>query len=434
MVRCERPTPVTTQQGNQYLPCNECPTCLSKVVRSRIGLAFAEQRRPQVRAHLDPRMQHKIDLTYAKPPMTVPVPHRLGVAFNPLDGTSKLWAGVPYDGHKRGVYRRNGQLVYADAYDAEDYTPLTEDQCADEFVRVYTQRYHWTERDVARYNWGDYDPMPTCRYRDLVLFNKRVREHLDRKFGIQQMRFIGATEVGDAFFRPHIHEILLGIPAGVITDVYALWSDYQPREEGAGTPGHIYPWFEDALKGATIIEANAGAYALKDVAKSRYLYNRSPEMLGVERPRVDYSKRPPFGERFRREVWMRKQILPKYQADLKRLDELEAVIKLRENALAVRVQLRSGNWDQFPTVPRWRSLIRKDLKIPDDLWRESGDEMKRRNAANLEEVLNDDESAQALKADQEALRDRSREIRKRRAERTAKRRQRLVAAGKFQSD
>ena len=431
--RCEQPNVITTAHGPRFIPCGDCRTCLRKVVMMRTGLAVMEQVRPWYRHHLDPNMQHKLDLTYEKEPMTVPVPHRLGVVFDEATGKEKLWAGHPWDGQKRGVFKKNGRLVYAESRESEDYEYLTEDQCAEEFDLVYRNRYKWTSRDIQRYETGDYDPRPTPRYRDIELFLKRVRTELDREHGIQKMRHIAATEVGDLNFRPHGHICLLGVPVGAVPDLYALWTDYAPTGEGAGIPGFVYPFWEDALKGATVIYGNAGPYALKDIAKSPYLYNRTPEMLGVERPKVRYSTSPPIGERYRHK-WTRDQLLPGYiQALDGGADPADAVTELRKKALRVRVQLWNKKWEEYPTAPRWRNLVRTDFEIPPELWAESTNRMRASESEFLSEVLTDEKASQEFKESQERLAERSREISEQRAQRRDRKRSRLVAAGKFRS-
>jgi hypothetical protein len=50
----------------------------------------------------------------------------------------------------------------------------------------------------------------SLRKKHLQDFNKRVREHVARKFGGKRLRHFGAGEYGERLARPHYHEILIG--------------------------------------------------------------------------------------------------------------------------------------------------------------------------------------------------------------------------------
>lgn len=61
---------------------------------------------------------------------------------------------------------------------------------------------------------------PSLVYRDIVLFNKRLRAFFDRELNVQGIRFYGAGEYGPLNMRPHFHVIYFNFP---LPDLYP-WS------------------------------------------------------------------------------------------------------------------------------------------------------------------------------------------------------------------
>ena len=436
-INCLNPQFVSRPGGaERILPCGQCYNCRRKVVRKWQGMAVCEQRFPYYPDQGDPQMQHFFTLTYAKTPMTVPQKHELGKILDAEGEEIGAWNGPFFrkdprtrDGKKReGVSKRGSIPVWHATGD-----PLTASELAEEHERYLRYRLGWSSDQLNRWLEGDYDPEPTTRFRDAQQFLDRLRKWNERNADSENpIRYLLSTEYGGANGRPHWHVLLFGLDADNAEMVHHYWEDF--REEFGFVNPDLY---DTIINRASVMRDRAATYQAKDLVKARHLFQGTPGMYEVEKPRVVGSRRPPIGDgaySWWMETWIQK-VIRKAEQVIQPGDDREFILakyvaaNLSQLPIIPTGQARSQT---FPTPRKWRERCREDLGISEELWKRVQDfvELQEQDMAskirNNEDGIGDDFDGHIGELRRRADENLEREKRRTEAKRAA-----LISAGKL---
>lgn len=163
--------------------------------------------------------------------------------------------------------------------------------------------------------------VPTCRYRDIQLWKKRVAKALG-----YTPRIVPAQEYGTGTDRPHVHALLVGVPMADAEIAFKAWDLGRIKDIFAADNNRVT------------------RYATKDIAKGSHFAHRYI-CQGREPPRLVWPKNPYIG--FYQEAWLLRTL----QHIQTRLQPRAFEAELRSGTLG-KYYRKGGQWRAVATTAR----------------------------------------------------------------------------------
>lgn len=148
-------------------------------------------------------------------------------------------------------------------------------------------------RAVQQLRDGTTKETPTTKISELSSFMKRLRRHWEYHYGVQGIKFFGASEYGDKTGRPHYHVAIMGLK-NLPSDMVKIGNNHQgdirwASAEIAKLWGKGIIEYEDLTWGSA-------AYVARYITKKQFGAGaKEYERLGIEEPKVVMSRNPGIG-------------------------------------------------------------------------------------------------------------------------------------------
>lgn len=134
---------------------------------------------------------------------------------------------------------------------------------------------------------------PTARIADLSAFMKRLRRHWEYHYGVQGIKFFGASEYGDKTGRPHYHIAIMGLKL-LPEDMIKIGNNHQGDVRFASAEisklwGQGITEFEELTWGSAAYVARYITKKLYGTASNEYI------KFNIEEPKTVMSRNPGIG-------------------------------------------------------------------------------------------------------------------------------------------